>query len=123
MSVTEIYHSPIPLLAVLVSLLAVPLILFSTRKPNLREFWTISASLIKFGLVLTLLPGALAGQSAAINLFELAPGINLALKADAFGVFLARLRTRPGDGVRPRRPSSMRRGRMAHPAGPSTGTH
>ena len=81
--------SIIPLLAVLVSLLAVALILFSSRRPNLREFWTIAAGVIKFGLVLSLLPGALAGKSVGIHLLELAPGIRLALKADPFGVFFA----------------------------------
>ena len=89
MNGAEIYHSLTPILAVLVSLVAVPLILFSTRNRNLREFWTISASLIKFGLVLTLLPGAVANRTAEISLFELAPGIKLALKADPFGVFFA----------------------------------
>ncbi len=89
MNSAEIYHSLTPILAVLVSLVAVPLILFSTRNRNLREFWTISASLVKFGLVLTLLPGAVANRTAEISLFELAPGIKLALKADPFGVFFA----------------------------------
>lgn len=89
MNGTEIYHSVTPILAILVSLVAVPLILFSTRNRNLREFWTISASLVKFGLVLTLLPGAVANRTAEISLFELAPGIKLALKADPFGVFFA----------------------------------
>jgi multicomponent Na+:H+ antiporter subunit D len=89
MNNAEIYHSLTPILAVLVSLVAVPLILFSTRNRNLREFWTITASLVKFGLVLTLLPGAVANRTAEISLFELAPGIKLALRADPFGVFFA----------------------------------
>lgn len=89
MSGYQTYHSLIPLGAVLVSLLAVPLILFSNRHRNLREFWTITASLIKFGLVLSLVPGALANRVAEIRLFELSPGIKLALRADAFGVFFA----------------------------------
>jgi hypothetical protein len=43
--------SLVPLLAVLVSLVAVVPILLSSTKPNLREFWTILAAAIKFGLV------------------------------------------------------------------------
>jgi len=85
----EIYGSNVPLLAVLVSLVAVPLIILSARKPNLREFWTIAASVAKFGLVLSLLPGALQGRVASIRLFEIVPNVQLALKADAFGVFFA----------------------------------
>jgi len=79
----------VPIFAVLVSLLAVPFILFSTGKPNLREFWTILAAVIKFGLVLTLLPSALRGESVEITLVEIAPGIPLLLNADPFGVFFA----------------------------------
>ncbi len=85
----DLYTSSVPLLAVLVSLAAVPLIILSSKKPNLREFWTIAASVIKFGLVLSLLPGALQGRAAVIRLFDILPGIPLALKADAFGVFFA----------------------------------
>ena len=86
---TNIYTSYIPLLAVLVSLAAVPFILLSSKRPNLREGWTILAAVIKFLLVLSLLPGALQNKVAEINLLEIFPGVNLALKADQFGVFFA----------------------------------
>ncbi len=81
--------SLVPLMAILVSLIAVVPIMLSSEKPNLREFWTILAALIKFGLVLTLLPGALEGESVELHLVDLAPGLPLALKADPFGVFFA----------------------------------
>jgi len=81
--------SIVPLLAILVSLAVVPLILMSSAKPNLRETWTILAALIKFGLVMMLLPGAIEGNSVEIHILDLAPGLPLALKADPFGVFFA----------------------------------
>lgn len=84
-----IFPSLLPLLAIAVSLAAVPLILLSSKKPNLREFWTLGAAVAKFGLVLALLPQVLAGRIAETRLFELAPGIRFALKADAAGVFFA----------------------------------
>jgi len=87
--IPEIYTSIIPLLAVLVSLAAVPLILLSSKFKNLRESWTIIAALIKFGLVLSLLPGALAGRTAECSMFDIFPGVKLALRADPFGVFFA----------------------------------
>jgi len=89
MNPAETYGSVLPLLAVLVSLAAVPLILIFGRQRNLREFWTIAASATKFALVLSLLPGALAGRSAETLLFDISPGVSLALKADPFGVFFA----------------------------------
>lgn len=81
--------SLVPLLAILVSLLAVPLILLSSARPNLRETWTILAAVIKFGLVLLLLPSALEGTSIELHLVDLAPGFPLLLKADPLGVFFA----------------------------------
>jgi len=82
-------QSLVPLLAILVSLVAVVPILLSSSKPNLRETWTILAAVIKFGLVLTLLPGALDGETVSLPLFDLAPGLPLLLKADPLGVFFA----------------------------------
>jgi len=73
----------------MVSLIAVPLIMLSSRHANLREFWTLAASIVKFSLVFLLLPGALAGRIAGFTFWEISPGIALALKADQFGVFFA----------------------------------
>jgi multicomponent Na+:H+ antiporter subunit D len=81
--------SLVPLLAILVSLAAVVPILLSSEKPNLREFWTILAAVIKFGLVLTLLPGAIEGRSVELHILDLAPGLPLALNADPLGVYFA----------------------------------
>jgi len=89
MNVAEVYSSSIPFYAVFVSLIAVPLILLSSRFPNLREFWTIAASFLKFALVFTLLPDALHDRVAECRILEITPGIDLALKTDAFGVFFA----------------------------------
>ena len=86
---SDLYTSAVPLYAVLVSLAAVPLIIVSRKKPNLREFWTFAAGVVKFVLVLTLLPGALENRVATVRLFEITPNIQLALKADAAGVFFA----------------------------------
>ena len=74
---------------VLVSLAAAVLILASGRRPNLREGWTLIAAGAKFLLVLSLLPAALAGRAVETVLFEIAPGVRLALRADALGVTFA----------------------------------
>src|SRR3989339_610618 len=85
----EIYRSLMPFYAVMVSLIAAPLILMSSRQANLREFWTLAASLVKFAVVFLLLPGALAGRIAEFIFWEISPGIALSLKADTLGVFFA----------------------------------
>ena len=89
MTYPEIYRSFIPFYAVMVSLIAAPLIMLSSRHANLREFWTLVASIIKFSLVFLLLPDALAGRIAGFTFWEISPGIALALKADIFGLFFA----------------------------------
>ena len=66
----ESYFSFAPLAAVLISLLAAVLIVLSSRRPNLRETWTIVAALCKFAVVSSMVPAALAGLYPEINLFE-----------------------------------------------------
>ena len=89
MTFYEAYPSAVPLLAVLVSLVAAGLIVASGRRPALRETWTLAAAALKFALVLGLVPGALAGRAAEATLFDVSPGIALALRADPLGVFFA----------------------------------
>lgn len=80
-------HSAAPLYAVGVSLVAVVLIRLSDRKPNLREFWTISASVLKFSIVASMLPAILGGRVVEYTLFSLLPGLEVAFRVDALGLF------------------------------------
>jgi multicomponent Na+:H+ antiporter subunit D len=75
-----------PLLAVLVSLVAVVFIVIPNQRPNVRESWTVMAALAKFALVASMLPLVLQGKSPAITLFAISPGISLALKVDSLGI-------------------------------------
>ena len=83
------YDSVVPLLAVLVSLAAVPLILLTSKRPRLRESWTIGAALAKFVLVLSMLPAVLDGRVAVTRLGEVLPGIELTLRVDSLGMLFA----------------------------------
>lgn len=85
----ETFFSLKPLLAVLVSLAAVGLIVLSGRRPNLRELWTILAAVATFALVFSMLPTVLASRYPEIVLFDISPGISLALRVDAAGIFFA----------------------------------
>ena len=82
-------ESLLPVLAVFTAALAVPLILISGSRPNVREFWTILAAAIKFLLVLSILPYVWSGKILQSTLFEILPGIPILLKADTFGVYFA----------------------------------
>ncbi|HEX2101730.1 MAG TPA: proton-conducting transporter membrane subunit, partial [Candidatus Synoicihabitans sp.] len=89
MPALHLYESWVPPAAVLVSLVAVVLILASGKWPNLREAWTLLAAGLKFVLVVSLVPGVLAGHVATFAFVEIVPGVALALKADALGVLFA----------------------------------
>jgi multicomponent Na+:H+ antiporter subunit D len=80
-----------PLLAVLVSLLAAVAILFSDRRPNLRETWSFLAAAVKCALVFSLLPDVLEHGTLESTYLELVPGLALHLRADLFGLVFALL--------------------------------
>ena len=82
----ETYFSLKPLLAVLVSLVAMVLIVIPNQRPNVRESWTIMAAVAKFVIVLSMLPSVLQGRYPEITLFSISPGISLALRVDTLGI-------------------------------------
>ena len=77
-----------PLLAVLVSLLAIPFIAYS-RSPNVREGWTFLAAIVKFAIVAAMLPAVLNGMEISCSLVEVLPGLSIAFRVDAFGMLFA----------------------------------
>jgi multicomponent Na+:H+ antiporter subunit D len=78
-----------PALAVVTSLVAVPLIAVSGRWPNLREAWTFLAGGIKLLLVLSMLGWILAGHTHTYDLWEVLPGLMIRFKVDGFGLLFA----------------------------------
>jgi multicomponent Na+:H+ antiporter subunit D len=78
-----------PLLAVLVTLLAMPLIAASSSRPNLRETWTFVAGFITFVLVVSMLPLVLQGKVISLTVFRLAPGADMAFRVDGLGMLFA----------------------------------
>lgn len=84
----ETINSVRPLLAVLASLLVVPM-LASSRSANAREAWTFTAAGAKFLLVVSMLPAVLAGRELVFTVAEVLPGVPLAFKVDALGLLFA----------------------------------
>lgn len=78
-----------PFLAILVSMAAVPFIILSGNRPNLREGWTFLAAIVKFLLVLSLLPIVLEGKQITFTLVQILPDLALKLRVDAFGMLFA----------------------------------
>ncbi len=78
-----------PLLAVLSSLLAVPLILRTGDRPNLREFWSVLAGVIKFSIVISMVPAILSGHTIEYTLVTFYQGIDIKFRVDPFGLLFA----------------------------------
>jgi multicomponent Na+:H+ antiporter subunit D len=78
-----------PLAAVLVSAVAVVPILASYHRPNVREGWTVLAAVLKLGLVASMVPAALRGDSYVTDLGPFVPYIEFTLRADALGLLFA----------------------------------
>lgn len=81
--------STLPVLALLPSALAVPLIVLSRRWPALRETWSVLAAVSQTLIVAAMVPVVLSGVAPVSRPLSLAPGIPLELRADAAGVFFA----------------------------------
>ncbi len=77
-----------PFIAVLISLLAVP-VLLSCRTNNIRETWTFIAATLKFLVVVSMLPLILSGSEIRCTVFEVLPGLPIAFRVDAFGMLFA----------------------------------
>lgn len=82
--------SIMPLLAVLVSTVAALLIACTgEHRANLREFWSVAAGIFMFALIASMIPDILEGITLGFVLFRILPGVELAFRADAFGILFA----------------------------------
>ena len=68
---------------------AIPFIAMSNRRPNLREFWTILASVSMFLTVASMLPQVLDGKILEYRLLTLFKGLDITFRVDPFGIFFA----------------------------------
>lgn len=87
--VTETIISIKPLLAVLVSAIGALFIIASGKRPNLREFWSVAAGVLKFAIVASMIPAILNGKIIEYTLFSLLPGIEIKFKVDSLGILFA----------------------------------
>lgn len=78
-----------PALAVLVSSLAVLGIVAGRHRPNIRETWTLGAAVLKFCIVVSMLPAVLNGVKIDFSLVEVLPGVAIGFRVDAFGMLFA----------------------------------
>jgi len=78
-----------PVIAPAISLVCAGLVFLQGANAFWRRFWSISAALVKMVIVLSMLPGSLQGIVYVYDFVEFTPGIGLAFRADALGMFFA----------------------------------
>jgi len=85
----ETVESLIPVCVIMSPLVAIPFIAVSDSRPNLRESWTILASVTMFLIVASMLPQILDGKVIEYHLLTLFPGLDIKFRVDPFGIFFA----------------------------------
>lgn len=79
-----------PFLAVAVSLVGAALIVAARRSPNIREGCSVVTAIVKFLIVVTMVPDILAGKTIHYSLLSLAPDIPIIeFRVDALGLVFA----------------------------------
>ena len=78
-----------PLWAVICPSVVALLILFSGKRPNLRETWTLLGSTGLCAIVLSMTPAVLENGPIRFTWFELLPSIPFAFRADPLGLIFA----------------------------------
>ena len=78
-----------PILAMLTSLVAVLPISLSGKNPDKREFFTFVAAIIKFGIILSMVPTILSGTIIEKQLVQILPGLSIVLRVDGLSMLFA----------------------------------
>ncbi|MBN2515324.1 MAG: monovalent cation/H+ antiporter subunit D family protein [Deltaproteobacteria bacterium] len=78
-----------PILAISISLFGSLLIIALGKHPNVRESCTFLISFIKLGVVASMLPVVLKGQTIYYNLVDVLPGVGIAFRVDSLGLLFA----------------------------------
>lgn len=80
-----------PFLAVAIPFIAAIFIAFSRKYPNVRETWSVIASVLMFGTIVSMVSGVLDGNYYVWNICQITDTVNLELKTDPAGMLFATL--------------------------------
>ncbi len=78
-----------PVLAIAVSLIGAASIVSARKNPNIREVCSVSAAIIKFIIVASMIPTVLAGNTIHYTLLSFLPQVSIAFRVDALGLIFA----------------------------------
>lgn len=83
------HHDIRLLLAILAPLAGAGLVMATGKRPNVREACSFLAAVTTFGIIASLLPAVLRGESFRYTVFQLLPGLSVTLRADALSMIFA----------------------------------
>lgn len=78
-----------PLLAILCPAIASIFIVLSGNRPNIREGWTMLASIVQFLIVFSMVPTIIEGDIIQCTFFTAFPNVDFGFSVDAFGLIFA----------------------------------
>ena len=78
-----------PLLAILCPALGALLIVLFGKRPNIRESWTMLASVLQFLIIISMVPIITGGEVIKCTFFTAFPGVDFGFEVDAFGLIFA----------------------------------
>ncbi len=86
----EVVHSIRPIAAILVSVSIIPILISCGKdRPNFREAWTFVAGVLKFLIIVSMVPGVMHGVLYTFNIVHLGPGLDIGFKVDGLGLTFA----------------------------------
>ena len=89
-STPNIVESSKLLVAILVPLFGSLAVMLTGKKhPNLRESCSVTAAVLMFAIIASMVPDILAGRTLHYGIFKILPGITVTLRADAFSMIFA----------------------------------
>jgi len=77
------------LLAILSPLIGAGLVMANGKRPNVREACSLVAAVVLLAINLSMIPAVLGGSTLHFTLFQLLPGLSIALRADALSMVFA----------------------------------
>jgi formate hydrogenlyase subunit 3/multisubunit Na+/H+ antiporter MnhD subunit len=78
-----------PVLAILCPAIASILIVLFGKWPNIREGWTMLASILQFLIIISMVPTIIGGEVIKYTFFTAFPGIDFGFSVDALGLIFA----------------------------------
>jgi multicomponent Na+:H+ antiporter subunit D len=78
-----------PMLAPAISFACAGLVFMFGASDLWRRAWTLGAAVLKFGVILSMLPGSLQGQVYVYRLVDFPAGVGLGFRVDGLGMFFA----------------------------------